>query len=210
MTDAMRTAILDGLPDGFLPVALTGVDSNIEILALDVMERVDMLFGGIATFFARQIKSHHSPVTEIHGEFRHLQRYFHIAHGADDQARRNFEVFSSPFQPFENGGDHVHVGQPLLSVENRSKPRLKVDHAIILQVFRLFVSDPLQRLRGLGYRDGMGKALQVAGQVTPIGSPIEPVRQRRRIDRRQLGVFGVLGQFNDGLRTHGAVQMFVQ
>ena len=88
MTDAVRPAILDGLPDGFLPVALTGVDGNIEILALDVMERVHMFLGRITALFTRQIKSHHSAVAEIHGEFRHLERDFHVAHGADDQSRR--------------------------------------------------------------------------------------------------------------------------
>ena len=178
MPDAVRPAILDGLPDGFLPVALAGVDGNIEILALDVMEGVHMFLGGIAALFTRQIKSHHSAVAEIHCEFRHLQGYFHIAHGADDQSRRNFEVSSSPLQPFEHGRDHVHVGQPLFGVENGSKPRLKVDHAIILQILHLLVGDPLQRLSRLGYRDGVGKAFQVARQVAAIGSLVEPVRQR--------------------------------
>ena len=87
---------------------------------------------------------------------------------------------------------------------------LKVNHAVVLQIFRLFVSHSLQRLSRLGHGDGFGKALQVSGQVAPIGSLVEPFRQGRRISSRQLGVLGVPGQFNDRLRPQGAIQVFVQ
>ncbi len=52
MADAMRATILDGLPDRFFAKTLAGMNGNVEILALDVMEGVDVFFGRVATLFA--------------------------------------------------------------------------------------------------------------------------------------------------------------
>src|SRR5205807_7583112 len=84
MSDPMRPAILNCLPDRFLAIALAGVNRNIEILPLNVVKSVNMLFGRITTFFPGKIEADDSTLTKIHGEFRHLERYIHVAHGADD------------------------------------------------------------------------------------------------------------------------------
>src|SRR5438105_4972449 len=83
MSDAMCSAVLDGLPDGFLSVALAGVNSDVEILPLDIVKSVHVLLWRVATLFA--------------GEFRHLQRHVHITHGADDQSRTHAKVLATPF-----------------------------------------------------------------------------------------------------------------
>ena len=51
--DAVRSAILNRLPDRFLSIAFTGMNRDIEVLALDVMKSIHMLLRGITAFFAR-------------------------------------------------------------------------------------------------------------------------------------------------------------
>ena len=84
MADAMRAAILNGLPDRFLPKSLAGMNRNVEILPLNIVKSIHVLLGRIAALFARQVESHHSPLAEVHGKFGHLERHVHIAHRAND------------------------------------------------------------------------------------------------------------------------------
>src|SRR5260370_38862576 len=86
VSDPMRPAVLNCLPDRFLAVAFAGVNRNIEILPLNVVKGVNVLLGRITAFFAGKIEADNSALAKIHSEFRHLERYFHVAHGADDYA----------------------------------------------------------------------------------------------------------------------------
>src|SRR3982074_3222648 len=84
MSYPMRPAILNGLPDRFLAITFARVNRNIEILPLNVVKSVNMLFGRITTFFPGKIEADNATLTKIDCEFRHLERHIHIAHGADD------------------------------------------------------------------------------------------------------------------------------
>src|SRR6202795_3271153 len=98
MPDAVRSTVLNGLPNRFFSVSLAGVNRDVEILPLNIMKSVYMFFGRITALFARQIESHDSPITKAHGEFRHFKRHVHVAHRADDQSRKNSEVRSPPLK----------------------------------------------------------------------------------------------------------------
>src|ERR1700722_1786472 len=98
VADAMRSAVLNGLPDRFFPKAFAGVNGDVEILALNIMKRVDMFFGWESAFFASEIESHNSAIAEVHGEFGHFDRHVHIAHRADNQSRRNSNVVFAALQ----------------------------------------------------------------------------------------------------------------
>src|SRR4029077_15214642 len=65
MPNAVRSAILDCLPNRFLSEPLAGVNRNIEILPLNIMKRVHMFFGRKAAFFTCQIESHDSSLAKI-------------------------------------------------------------------------------------------------------------------------------------------------
>src|SRR5258708_16423026 len=84
VSDPMRPAVLNRLPDRFLAIAFAGVNRNIEILPLNVVKSVNVLFGRIPAFFPGEIEADNAALTKIHGEFGHLERYIHVAHGADD------------------------------------------------------------------------------------------------------------------------------
>src|ERR1700733_1143121 len=52
VANAVRSAVLDSLPDRFLPIALPGVNRDVEILALNVVERVHVLLRRKSPFLA--------------------------------------------------------------------------------------------------------------------------------------------------------------
>src|SRR5580704_17434632 len=92
VADAVRAAILNRLPHGFLSVTLARVDRNVEVLALDVVKRIHVLFRRISAFLAGKVEADHSALAKIDGQFRHLKRDVRIAHGADDQSGMHAEV----------------------------------------------------------------------------------------------------------------------
>src|SRR6266545_1455720 len=51
----MRCAPLDCLPDAFLAERFAGVNGDVEVGALDVVERVDVLLGRKPSFLAREV-----------------------------------------------------------------------------------------------------------------------------------------------------------
>src|SRR5258708_10848822 len=82
--DSMRPTILNRLPDRFLAIAFAGMNRNIKILPLNVVKSINVLFGRFTAFFSGKIEADHATLTKVHGEFGHLERYIHVAHGADD------------------------------------------------------------------------------------------------------------------------------
>src|SRR6202140_3249125 len=65
VSDPMRPAVLNCLPDRFLAVAFAGVNRNIEILPLNVVKSVNVLFGRIPAFFPGKIEADDSTLTKI-------------------------------------------------------------------------------------------------------------------------------------------------
>src|SRR6266478_7643675 len=126
MPDAVRSAVLNGLPNRFFSKSFAGVNRNVEILSLNIVKRFHVFFGRITTLLTRQIESHNSPLAKVNGEFGHFERHVHIAHRADDQPRRNSKVLSAPLQAPEHGGDNLLVAQSFASVKNRGKASLKI------------------------------------------------------------------------------------
>ena len=102
MSDAVCPAVLNGLPNRLLSVALTGVNRDVEILALNEMKGFDVLLGGIPAFFTGKIEADDSTLAKIDGEFRHFQRHVHIAHRADNQSCRHSKVLSTAVQSLQH------------------------------------------------------------------------------------------------------------
>src|ERR1700682_1625878 len=75
VADPMRSTVLNRLPDRFLAIAFAGVNRNIEILPLNVVKSVNVLFWRITAFFPGKIEADDSTLTKIHSELRHLERY---------------------------------------------------------------------------------------------------------------------------------------
>src|SRR5438046_1022100 len=129
MADAMRSTVLNGLPDGLFSVAFACMDGDVEILALNVVESIDVFFGRVAAFFTGKIETHYAALPEIDGELRHLQRHIHVAHSADNQSGRHPEVFTAPLQSLQYSRDHLLMGQSLTGMKYRRETGFKINYA---------------------------------------------------------------------------------
>src|SRR5262249_1313574 len=104
MPDPVCTTPLDRLPDRFLTEALTRMDRDIKVLALNVMTRIDVLLGRISSLFTGKVETHHSMRPEINGKFGNFLRNFrrHVSQRAQDDSVVNAKVSSPPFKPFDH------------------------------------------------------------------------------------------------------------
>src|SRR5436190_23238658 len=130
VTDTVRAAPLDGLPDTLLAEGLPGMHGNVEILALDVMERIDVLLRREPTFLACQVKSDDATLAKIHGQLRHLQRALQVPHGADDHAVLDAEIVLPALEALQHGGHDFVPMESLPDMEKGRKTRLDVHHAV--------------------------------------------------------------------------------
>src|SRR5262245_31672840 len=85
VSDAVRSAILNGLPNRLLTKPFASVYCNVEVLPLNVMKSFNMFLGRIPAFFTGKVEADNATLSEIHSQFGHLERYIHIAHRADEQ-----------------------------------------------------------------------------------------------------------------------------
>src|SRR5207342_3047343 len=68
VAEAVGAAPLDCLPDRREPERLAGVDGEVEVLPLDVLERVEVAGRRIASFRARDVEPHDAGVSETDGQ----------------------------------------------------------------------------------------------------------------------------------------------
>src|SRR6516165_5513981 len=101
MPDPMRAAILNGLPNRFLSVSFPRVNGDVEILTLYIVKSVHGFLGRIAAFLPGEVEAHDSTCPKVDGEFGHLERHVHVAHGADDQSRPNSAMLARAIQTLQ-------------------------------------------------------------------------------------------------------------
>src|SRR5690606_5764115 len=86
VAEPVRTAPLDGLPDRWEAERLAGVDREVEVLPLQVLERVQMPGRRIARLGAGDVEADHADVPEANGELGDLGGASGVAHGGEQRA----------------------------------------------------------------------------------------------------------------------------
>ena len=210
VTDAVRAAPLDGLPDAFLAERFAGMNRDVEVLALDVVERVDVFLRRETAFLAGQVESDDAALAEVHGELRHLERPLQVPHGADDHAVLDAEVVLPALEARQHGGHDLVPVESLVDVENRREARLDVHHAVAVHVFDHFVGDAFERLGGLHDAAGVREALEIERQAAALGAAVKPLGEIAGVGGREAVVTLLPGQLDDRLRPQAAVEMIVQ
>src|SRR5580700_3748174 len=206
----MSAAVLNGLPDGFLAKTFARVNGNVEILPLNVVKRVHMLLRRISALFTGQVKSHDSTLTKIHSKLGHLERHIHVAHRANDQARRDSKVLSPLLQALQHSGNHLLMSQSVSSVKQGSEPRLEIDHSVSAQILCLLIGNSFERLFALHHRNCVCKSFQVLRQASLIRALVEPARELLGIFAGKLLIPGPSCQVDYGSWPEHAVKVFVQ
>jgi hypothetical protein len=95
-------------------------------------------------------------------------------------------------------------------VENGCEARFVVDDSVAAEILGLLVSDSLQRVLGLHYRDRVPKAFQVLRQAALVCALMKPSCQFRGVRGWQFRVMVAGGKFYHGSRPQHAIQMLVE
>src|ERR1700756_408877 len=130
MADAVCSAVLDSLPDRLLAESFPRVNGDVEVFSLDVVKSVYVFLRGIPTFFSSQVKTHNPTFAKVDRQFRHFERYVHVAHRADQQSRADTEILAAACHPSKHGRDHLLVCQSFVCMENGCETSFVVDYSV--------------------------------------------------------------------------------
>ena len=212
--EPVGAAPLDGLPDRRHPERLAGVDREVGVLALEVLERVEVPGGRVARLRARDVEADDPLVAVGDGQLGDLPAAGLVPHGGEQLAHHDRPVVGAGEllaldEPVPDGLHDLLQRQPGGQVLLGGVADLGVDHAVLGQVEHALAGHPAQLRLGLHHRDGVVEGLQVALERPAVGRLLEPAPQRLRVLRRQR-VPGLGRELEDRLRPQPAVEVVVQ
>jgi len=141
--------ILQGLcdEDRLEPERLAGVDREVEVLAPNELEGVQVSRGRVAGLGAGDVEPAHAAVAPAHRELGDLHRAGgRLPDGAQQKAHRDVPAFCSPAEAGQRGLYDLVEGHPRLEVQLRREAHLGVDHAVGSEVLDALGGDPLECL----------------------------------------------------------------
>ena len=89
MAQALGAAELERLPDGWQPERLAGMDRDVEVLATDVIEGVEMTGRPIAGLRPGDVEADDARVAPADGTLGDFDGPGGLAHGGDEQLHRD-------------------------------------------------------------------------------------------------------------------------
>ena len=189
--EAVSAAPLDRLPDRRQPERLAGVDREVRVLPLEVLERVEVPRRRVAGLRTRDVEADDPTVPVGHRELGDLPAHGLVPHGREqlphlDQRPVATSLLLALGEAVSHRLDHLRQRQPLLQVQLGGVADLGVDHAVGRQVEDALARHPPQRLGGLHHPDGVREGLQVALQRPAVRRVDEPAPQRVGVAGRQL------------------------
>ena len=158
------------------------------VLALEVLERVEVPGGRVAGLGAGDVEAGHAAVAPGDGELGDLAGAGLVPHRGEQLAHRDPALGPAGHALLEallDGGDDLVEGQPGGDVLLGRVADLGVDDAVRGQVLDALAGHPGQRGGGLHDRDGVVEGLEVAHQRAGVGHRREPRAQRLRVGRGQ-------------------------
>ena len=207
VTEPVRTADLQRLPDRRQPERLTGVDREVRVVAFEVVERVEVPGRWVAGLGAGDVEAGHAVVPVVDGQLGDLPRRAGVPHGGedlvhDDRTAGVGDGVHPVLQAVPDGLDGLRRRQSLVEVLLRRPPCLAVHHSVSGQILDELTGHPPQVRRRLHHRDRVVEGLQVALQRAGGRGLEEPVPQRVGAARGQL-VTDLLGELDDRGRSQG-------
>ena len=185
VAEPVGAAPLDRLPDRRQPEGLAGVDGEVGVLALEVLERVEVPGGRVAGLGAGDVEAGHAAVAPGDGQLGDLHRARLVAHRgeqlADDDPAAGGRL--AGLEALLDGRDDLVEGEALLDVLLGGVADLGVHHAVRGQVLDALARHPGDRRAGLHDADRVVEGLEVAHQRAGVGGLGEPAAER-------LGVVG--------------------
>jgi hypothetical protein len=140
------------------------VDGEVSVLALEVLERVQVPSGRVPRLGAGDVETDHAVVTVLDDELRDLARVGLVPHRGEQLTDDDRPVGRrlTLVEPALHRRDDVLERQSFLEVLLRGVADLGVHDAVGREVLDTLAGDPGQVVGGLHHRDGVVEGLQVA------------------------------------------------
>ena len=186
------------------------MDREVEVLALEVLEGLEMQRGRVAGLASGDVEADHATVPVPHGRLGDLQGVGVGAHRRKEGADRETRAGRALGESGQHGLDDLVEGEALLRVERRGVPDLGVHDPVGGKVGGAFGGDPVAGIGLLHDAHRVGEGLEVEAEVAPVGTTHEPGSQLVDIGGGKAVVAVEVGQLDDGGRTEAAVEVVVQ
>ena len=174
--EPVGAAPLDRLPDRRQSEGLAGVDGEVEVLPLEVLERVEVAGRGEARLGAGDVEADDPGVAPLHGELGDLARPRLVPHRGeeladDDPAAR---VDHALLEAGPHRGHDLVESEPRGDVLLGGVADLGVDDPVGRQVGDALARHALDGGLRLHHRDGVVERLEIAHQRAGVGRLREP------------------------------------
>jgi hypothetical protein len=215
VTQALGAAELEGLPDRGQAEGLAGVDRDVEVLAADVVERLEVARRRIALLRSGDVEPDDARVAPPDGAFGNLDRSGELAHRGDEDGHHDRPAGrGGPFRPdpeaLEVRLDDLVERQTTLRRELRRVADLGVDHAVGGEVLSALRGDPNDRVALLEHADRVSERLEVQLERLAVGAAADPCRELVGIGRRQPVVAELGREVDDRGGPQPAVEVVVE
>ena len=175
---------IDGCAEG-----LAGVDGEVAVLALEVLERVEVAGRWVARLGPGDVEAHDAPVAVRDDELGDLARASLVAHRGqqlahDDRATALGRGRGALLEPLPHRVHDLLQPEALPQVLLRGVAHLGVHHLVRGQVLDALPGHPAQVLGPLHDRDRVVEGLEVALQRPRVAGLDEPPAQRLGVRRR--------------------------
>ena len=210
VAEALGAAPLHRLPDRRQPERLTGVDGGVEVLALHVLERIEVAGRRVAGLGARDVEAHDARITPAHRQLGDLQAAGGRPHGRADGVDREVGARRADPEALQDGVEHLVQGQPGLDVELGGEAHLGVHEAVGGEVLGALGGHADDGVAVLHHADGVRERLQVEHEVVALGAAVEPRAEVVDVGGREAGVAVLRRQLDDGGGAQATVEVVVE
>ena len=206
---------LERLPDRRQPERFTGMDGDVEVLAADVLEGIEVAGRRIALLRPRDVEPDDARVAPADRAFRDLDGAGGLAHGRhehlhDDRMAGRGGPLGPDLEPLEVRGDDLVERHAPFRRELRGVAHLSVGDAVRGEILGALRGDADDGVAFLHDADGVGEGLEVELERLAVGAATDMRREFVGVGRRQTGVAVFRGQVDDRGRSQAAVEMVVQ
>ena len=179
VAEPLRARELERLPDRRQPERLAGVDRDVEVLAPDLVERIEVAGRRVALLGPGDVEPDDAGVAPADRALGDLDRAGRLAHRRDEHlhddrvAGRGGSLHPDP-EPLEVRLDDLVEGQPVLGRQLRRVADLGVDDAVGGEVLGALGGDPDDRVALLHDPERVLERLEVELERLPVGAATEP------------------------------------
>ncbi len=145
-----------------------------EVLALHVLEGVEVAGRGMTGLGAGDVEADHAGIPPTHGQLRDLEATSSRPHRRQQRVDGEARAGRDPPETLEDGVDDFVECQPGIEMLLGREAHLRVDHTVGGEIFRALGRHSHDGVALLHHAHRVGEGLEVQDEVVAPGAPMEP------------------------------------